>query len=68
MLPFKDNDKDDGMAMIIAKMAKEDVQPEADPVKEARKVAIQKMFDSFKEDNVDSFMTAMDELKEIESE
>lgn len=65
MLPFMDDDKDDAMA--IAKMVKENMEPEVDHAQEAKKVAVQKMMNAFRTDDVESVMTAMAELKEIES-
>lgn len=63
MSPMK-SDKD--AALMIARMAKEEVSS-ANPAKEARKAAIHKMMQAFKAEDVDSYMTAMDELKEIDS-
>jgi len=60
------DDKDE--AMMIAKMVKEDVEPEINPAVEAKKVAVKKMMDALKSDDSDSFMNAMDELKEIDRE
>lgn len=60
------DDKDE--AMMIAKMVKEDVEPEINPAVEAKKVAVKKMMEALKSEDSDLFMSAMDELKEIDRE
>lgn len=67
MLPFMEDDNDEGgVATMIAKMSKDEIKPEMDPAQEARKVAMQKMMHSLKSEDLESFMNAMDELKEID--
>lgn len=67
MLPFMEDDSDEGgVATMIAKMSKDEIKPEMDPAQEARKVAMQKMMHSLKSEDLESFMNAMDELKEID--
>lgn len=61
---FGKNDNDE--AMMIAKMVKEDVKPEMDPAVEAKKAAVKKMMEALKSDDSDMFITAMDEIKEID--
>jgi hypothetical protein len=65
MLPFMDDDKDDGAAMAIAKMVKENIEPEIDPAVEAKKHAAKKMMSSIREDDLETFMKALDEFNII---
>lgn len=59
-------DKKDDDAMMIAKIVKEESEPTVNPMAEARKMAVRKMMAAMKSEDADMFITAMDELKEIE--